>query len=64
MLLNCINERGEALDADFEAVAGFDRSDSGRGAGEDDVAGEQGFGINPRLASKFPQLARLSRAKY
>jgi hypothetical protein len=64
MLLNCINERGEALDADFEAVAGFDGGDSGWGAGEDDVAGELGFGNQPRDSrQKFPHLARLSHAK-
>jgi len=41
-LLDCVHERLQALDADFEAVAGFNRSDAAGCAGKDDVAGEQG----------------------
>src|SRR5699024_10155895 len=32
----------DAVDGDVDAVAGHDLSDSGRGAGEDDVSGQQG----------------------
>ena len=41
-LLDGVHERLEALDADFEAVAGFNRSDAAGRAGKNDVAGEQG----------------------
>src|SRR5436190_524517 len=40
--LDRVDQRFEALDADFEAVAGFDGADTARRAGENDVARKQG----------------------
>src|SRR5699024_7996031 len=37
-----VRQNPESVDGDVDAVAGHDLSDSGRGAGEDDVSGQQG----------------------
>ena len=40
-LLHRIHQRGHALNADFEAVAGLDRADAAGCPGDDDIAGKQ-----------------------
>ena len=40
-LLHGIDERGEALDADFQPVATLDWTDAAGGAGENHIAGQQ-----------------------
>src|SRR4051812_26196918 len=42
ILFHSVDQRGEALDSDFEAISGFDDANSARRAGEDDVARQQG----------------------
>src|SRR6266513_58450 len=41
-LFHGIDQRRKSLDADFEAVAGFNRPDAAGRAGQDHVAGQQG----------------------